>query len=483
MNKISAAIICSLSLFLSTHTYSATGSYNLKEKVELNFSLSEQKSSDDEEYRKVILSSIANGEGFCRDSFGRAFVRKFFSSSKKSILTITINKIPYASYTYDQKSRTCSKIYTLENEIAGFELARNTDREFEVTLIYSDEADIGTLEELSEIGKDVSALGPEPVLSGAASALVGILARKFDQAIESSISSNDLHQVKFSLPNAAGYTRIQLSAKVASKNYDLLSLTVVKQSSRLQGRTPSSVMTTTYRTDGISAQKIVENYRAGPGASVGDVFNRLRVECNELRSNFSLALNQKDMRLLLESHLMHNYSPNETSIHLQKCLSDTDLSRVAIFELKERVIGNDNPKPDFRRDPNFLSNFNQSGYPKIITDATIYFDKGELLPAKSVAELVALPNIAGPFCYQFLEKNKVDFVMFDRRTGKELYFAAHIDKEYSTEEYEAGMLSTISSLSVDSVASYEYNIASGISACISSRRSNIGLNVASAGTY
>lgn len=480
--KTYATIICSLLFFSSTYVYSGTGSYSLKEKVGLNLSLSEQKKSNDEEYQKVVISSVANGEGFCRDSFGRAFVRNLFSSSKKSILTITINKIPYVSYTYDQKSKTCNKTYTVESELSGLELARKTNRNFTVTIIYSDESEIGALQDLSDIGKTVSALGPDPILSSATSALVDMLAKKFDKAIQSSISSTDLHQAVVRLPNEAGATRFQLSAKIVDKNYDLLSLTVIKQASRLQGKTPSSVMTTVYRSDGVSAQNVIEGYRTGPGA-ISDVFDRLRVECNELRSNFSLILNQRDMRLLLENHLLHNYSPNETSMHLQKCLNDTSLSRLDIFELKEHVIDNDDLRPDFHRDPNFLSNLNQSGYSKITTVATTYFDKGELLPAKSVGDLVALPNIAGPFCYQFLDNNKLNFVMFDRRAGKELYFEASIDKEYSTEEYEGGMLSTINSLSVDSVASYGYSIASGISACINSRKSNIGLKVASAGAY
>ncbi len=483
MRKVCAAIICLLISLSSTQVYSDTGSYSLKEKVELDLALLDEKPLDDEEYQKVIISSVFNGEGFCRDSFSRAFVRNFFSSSKKSILTITINKIPYVSYTYDQKNKACNKTYSIESELFGLELARKTNRKFIVTLLYNDEAEIGALQDLSDIGKSVSALGTAPVLSGATSALVDMLAKKFDKVVQASLSSKDLHQVEIRLPNEAGATRFQLSAKIASKHYDLLNMTVVKQPSRLYGKRPSSVMTTTYRTDGTSAQSVIENYRAGPGAAVGDVFDRLRIECNELRSNFSLALNEKDMRALLESHLLHNYSPKQTRLHLLSCFNDSDISKVVTFELKEYVVFNDAPRPDFRRDPSFLSNLNQSGYSKITTESTLYFDKGALLPVRSVGQLVALPNIVGPFCYQFLEKNKVNFIMFDRVSNKTLYFEAVIDKEYSAEEYEGGMLSIINSLSVDSAAPYEYNTASGIAACIDSRKSNIGMKVASASVY
>jgi hypothetical protein len=233
-------------------------------------------------------------------------------------------------------------------------------------------------------------------------------------------------------------------------------------------------MTSTYRSDGVSAQNVVEAYRTGPGASINNTFERLRVECNELRNSFSLVINQADMRLLLESHLLHNYSPNETRDHLETCLNDIDLRKVKIFELKEHIRTNDYLRPDKNRDPDFLSNLNQYSYSKITTNVTMYFDKGELLPAKSIGDLLALPNITGPFCYKFFNQNKVSFVMLDRKTEAPLYFEASVDKEYSTQEYQQGMLSHINSLSVDSIPSYEYKTEPGISACIESRKRTLG---------
>ncbi|KOX98508.1 hypothetical protein AM274_30495 [Pseudomonas nunensis] len=464
----------------SGFVYAGSDSYKSKEKVETDLVISEPQNFSDEDYQRIILNTLNPGVGFCEDSFGRAFVRKIFGASKKSILTVTVNKIPYISFTYDQKTKKCSKAYSIETNLTSYELARNANKEFKINLIYSDEAEITVIQDLYDAGKSVAKFASGPVLNPEALQFVETLTKKFDKAVAEAINSTDLHDVSFVLPDSGKNTKFQLTAKIADKQYDVLSMRVEKQGSRLLGKTARSVMDTTLTGDKISAQKVVADYRVGPGAAISGEASKLEGECNKLEGSFSSILNDKDIRVLLESHLSLNYSAEkQNQKNLKACLGDADYWKVVNLDLKENIIRNP-PIFDSKRDAGFLSKLNQGGYERVTDASTKYFDKNGLLSAKTVSELVALPGVSNAACYQFVGVSVVDFVMFDTKSGKTLFFEAEIDQEYSESEYKSGKFSIIKSLLVDSVGSSEYLKGEDIRGCIVERRIARGLSTVAA---
>jgi hypothetical protein len=476
MKKTTTLMIVSAMFVSSGFVCAGSDSYKSKEKVETDLVISDPQTFSDEDYQRVILYTLNPGVGFCEDSFGRAFVRNIFGVSKKSVLTVTVNKIPYASFIYDQKTKRCSKAYSIETNLTSYELARNANKEFKINLIYSDEAEITVIQDLYEAGKNVAKFASGPVLNAEALQFVEMLTKKFDKAVTEAINSNDLHDVNFVLPDSGKNTKFQLMAKIADKQYDVLSMRVEKQRSRLLDKTARSIMDTTLTEDKVSAQKTVSDYRIGPGAAISGETNKLEAECRYLQDKFSSTLNDKDIRALLESHLARNYSiEKQNQKNLKACLGDADYWKVVNLDLKENIIRNP-PIFDSKRDAGFLSKLNQGSYEKITDASTRYFDKNGLLPAKTVSELVATPGVSNAACYQFVGANIVDFVMFDNKSGKTLFFEAEIDQEHSESEYGSGNYSIIKSLLVDSVGSSEYLKWEDVRGCIAERRLARGLS-------
>lgn len=415
-----------------------------KETIQISPEFSDVISIGDSDYQKMFAKT-ADLTGFCNDSFAKAISRKIFDYGNEAMLTITVDSIPLASYKYNNEEKKCEKAYDLQKEISRYALSRSVNNGHTFNLIYTDQSNINTVRVLLDAAAKLASANTLTLLEPATQELAKNVSTYFNEALEKAFSSSDSHKVGFSLPDNDGHSKLSVKAVIDGKAFTLAEVSAVVDNSLLSGKTAQSVMATSLLESRSVKDELSALRRLNNTVNPGGKLKVTALECNYLKDKYVGVLNDVDMEKLLESYLYTEHRLYVQRAHLVKCMQTSDEETLSDIDLKKTVKINSLPD-SLGRDPNFLGYLDGGRYREIVKETTILNDPRKLINANSIEALVSYPNSSRAFCFQYLGKREVNFLKVIN--DKMYFFEAFVDMEYSTEQYEAGSISKLESISV-----------------------------------
>ncbi|MGV8676936.1 hypothetical protein ACV356_27545 [Pseudomonas aeruginosa] len=435
----------------------------------LEFKPADKREVDGNGYQNITLRAN-NIEGFCADSFARAFARNLIGSKGKASLIVTIDKLPVLNMVYDKEKRSCEKEYALERNLTGYEIVSSAKKEYQVNVIFVSSEKYETVQNLVAIGRKV--LKPVDVYNQ----LLAVVSEEdlqdaaaiFDGIVSASASTADNHNVVVRLPASDGSTQLTMTARIGKVLYTPLVLELNPEESLLQKLQPGIVMETKLDTqDPIgdvllnrrSTERLV--FKEGDLATIDN-------ECDYLKEKYRGRLNERDVQKLLESYLYEEHRGSVNKDVIEACLwpihnPDRELM---IGYLANHFDDNDGAKSG--RDTNFLDYLIPGQAATVLVDGATFYDQEGDLKVSDIAGYVALKKGSVPLCHRFIKRNQVGYMQVI--DGRAYYLKAQIDQEYTKEEAESGKLSRIKFITASRIIDPEYEGVVSTKQCLSTKK-------------